>query len=298
MKSQAQGPVRRLRVLAAAGCVAIVGAAACAAKVDQQAPRDELTAKELTRHGARHFRGPVSVVIEAAHEHGKLSADQAQALATIARELEADRAGRRQLREQLRSSAVAVVRAGGAGSAHFERSVGEAVLAVEERVRRNTDALEEIHATLRPEQRAAVAAALRARIVKKLGEGGAREGEQRRRDGFRRFASHLMLSKLQLAQLETIKHELLGEKQQLHPSREELFSLVDAFEGDGFGSALDTLRGKKTAILRSRIANAGQRTDTVLSIFTPEQRELLADLILQGPRKVLLGDEFDQAARP
>jgi Spy/CpxP family protein refolding chaperone len=230
----------------------------------------------------------VAVVLDTARQHGNLTADQAESLDTIARELELDRESRRGLHEKLRRSAIAVVRSGSADSTEFDQSVSEAVRAVEERVQRSTDALEEIHALLAPEQRSAVAVALRVHLEQKLGE---REGTKRQRDGFKRFASHLMLSKLQLDQLETIKRELIGERQQLHPSPEELFALVDAFEGEDFGPALDAFRAKKGVVLRARVASAGKRTDSVLSIFTREQRELLADLILDGPRKVLLGDE-------
>jgi Spy/CpxP family protein refolding chaperone len=297
MKSQAQGPLRALRLAAAAGCVALVGAAAaaCAAKVDHKAPEDESTVTQLSTPRHRHFRGPVSVVIEAARDHAELGVEQRQTLDTIVRELEEDRGSWRELRGKLKRSALAIVRSGSADSEAFEQSVSEAVRAVEQRVQRNTDALEEIHAILTPEQRSAVATALRAQIEKRLGQ---RDGQQRHREGFRRFASQLMLSKLQLAQLEAIKTELLGEKQQLHPTREELFALVDAFEGDGFGTALGAFRAKKAIVLRARIASAGKRTDTVLSILTREQRELLADLILEGPHKVLFGEEHEQAPTP
>ena len=70
-----------------------------------------------------------------------------------------------------------------------------------------------------------------------------------------------------------------------------MHALVDAFEGDDFGAALDALHAEKAEFLRAHVARAGDRTDTVLAIFTPEQRDLLADLILEGPTKVLYGEE-------
>ena len=100
-----------------------------------------------------------------------------------------------------------------------------------------------------------------------------------------------MLSKLQIDQLGTIKKELLGESKQLRPTREEMLELVTAFEGEDFATTLDAFREKKLALLKVRVANAGKRADSVLSIFTPEQREILADLILEGPAKVFLGQQ-------
>jgi hypothetical protein len=197
------------------------------------------------------------------------------------------------MREKLRTSAVVVVRAGTTNSREFDQSVSEAVRAIEERVQKGTDALEEIHAVLEPDQRALVATALRAHVDEKFGK---KRDARRHKNGVQRFASHLMLSKLQLAQLETIKKELVGEKRELRPSREEAHALVDAFEGEDFAAALDAFRAKKATLLKAHVATAGKRTNTVLSIFTVEQRELLADLILEGPRKVLFGDEHGQAA--
>lgn len=290
MKSKAQGGAR-VRLIGFASTVALVGAAAaCAAQVDQKAPEpQEPASQELRAPAGRHFKGPVAVVIEAARTHGNLSADQAGTLDTIAAELEAEHGSHKALHEKLRTTAVAVVRSGTADTKEFQASVDEAALAIEERIGRRVDALEEIHATLEPSQRARVAAALRAKLEERFGR--KREGEPRRAEGFRRFAAHLVLSNVQIDQLQALQKDLFGEREQLHPSRDELFALVDAFEGENFSAALDDLREKKSKVLRAKVATAGKRTDTVLSIFTPEQREILAELILDGPRKVLLGDE-------
>jgi Spy/CpxP family protein refolding chaperone len=291
MKSQAPGHSLLRRLAVVAGAVALVGAAACAAQVDQDAPQPEVTAKEHHRH-----RSPVKVVIDATLLHGDLTLEQEQTIDTIAAELEERRQSWRGLHDKLKSSAVDVVRSGSADSEAFDRSVAEAVDAVEEYVQQSSDALEEIHAILEPDQRASVAEALRARIDEKFGPKPAKE--KHRRDGFKRFVSHLALSSLQVDQLMAIKKELIGDKRELRPDREELYALVDAFEGDHFRAALDEFHAKKSKILRARVARAGERTDTVLSIFTPEQRELLADLILEGPRKVLFGEEGEPASHP
>ncbi|GMV12556.1 MAG: hypothetical protein HS104_41805 [Polyangiaceae bacterium] len=286
MKSQ----VRRAPLMLLVGSVALMGAVACAAKVDESPRESEPKAQELRQKHDRHFRGPVAVVIDAARTHGNLKADQAATLDAISSELADDCGSHRALHDRLKSSAVAVVRSGSARSAEFDRSVDEAVGAIEARVQRSTDALEEIHAILDVDQRKAVAVALRARIADKFGRGP--RDEKRQREGFRRFASHLMLSSLQIDKLEAAKQELFGEREKLRPSREELLELVEAFEGEDFPAALLAFRQKKSKVLRERVARAGERTDSVLTIFTPEQRELLADLIVDGPRKVLFGEEI------
>lgn len=267
----------------------MLGAAACAATVeDQRVPEDEVTAKELAAHEHRHFRGPVNVVIEAVRSHGNLSPEQDRALRTISSELEQDHASHRETKEQLRASAVAIVRSGTSSTAEFDQAVGRAVRTIEQRMDRSAEALEEIHGLLDSGQRASVAAALRQRVEEKYQR---RADDARHHDrGVRRLASHLMLSTLQIDKLKAMKKELIGEKERLRPSREELLSLIDAFEGDHFRGALNAFRAKKSVVLRAHMARAGERTDSVLSILTPAQRDLLADLIKDGPRKVLLGE--------
>ncbi len=270
----------------------LVGAlalAACTAQVADKTQQTDVPAK--TAQAARHLHGPVSAVIEAARAHGNLDAAQAAHLDAVAADLQAGRADRHALHQKLKSSVAAVVRSGSADSAEFDRSVSEAVRVFEARVDQSVDAVEEIHAILTPAQRVAVAAALRARIDAHFGP---RRANLRERKGFKRVATYLVLSTFQLDKLEAIKKELLGEKKQLRPSRDELLALANAFEGDHFSAALETFRAGKIAILREHVARAGQRTDTVLSVFTPQQRDLLADLIVKGPREVLLGE----AAQP
>ncbi len=285
MQSQAQGRIRRFAIVF--GAAALVGGAACAAQVDEQPSRVEVEA-ETQRH---HHKSPVSVVIDAARMHADLTAEQAQILDEIAAELEDGHEARQALRDKLRVSAVDVVRSGTTDSEAFQQAVDEAVAAIEAHIESRSDMMEEIHALLDPEQRAAVADALRAHIDRKLGPKPAERRQERRRDGFSRFVSHLALSTLQVDQLMAIKKELIGDGQRLRPSRDELHALVDAFEGESFRAALDELHAKKGKLLRAHVAKAGDRADTVLAIFTPEQRDLLAELILEGPSQVLYGEE-------
>ena len=80
--------------------------------------------------------------------------------------------------------------------------------------------------------------------------------------------------------------ELMGPTKRLKPSRDELESLVTAFEGDEFEQALDGFQAEKIAILHKRLARAGEHTDTVLTLLDDGQRELLADLMERGPKAV------------
>lgn len=282
MKGQSGSRARR--VLAFSAAAVLLSVVACAARVQDKAQKADIAPSELTSHSARHLHGPLNVVVSAARAHGRLTAAQKQHVAAIESELRPDKANRRAMHEKLRSSAAAVVRAGTADSATFDKSVDKAVRVFKQRADAYANALEELHAILTPDQRQAVAAALLARIDQRYGH--RHHGHHHH---FRRLASYLMLSQQQVAQLKAMKKQLFGQKKRLRPSRAELVKLVDAFKGDDFDSALEAFRADKLAILRDRVAHAGQRTDTLLAIFTPEQRDLLADLILEGPEKVLLG---------
>jgi hypothetical protein len=287
MKSQAphRHPLRRAAVIF--GAVALVGVAACASQVD--APPAPV---EVQTQSHRHYKSPVTVLIDTVRLHGDLSAEQAELLDIISAELDESRDGKKALHDALRLTAVDVVRAGNADAPEFAEAVAQALSAIEAHVESNSDAVEEIHAMLEPDQRTMVAAALRARLDEKFGRARAEDTAQvaRRRDGVGRFVTHLALSTFQVDQLMAIKKELVGDGQKLRPSRDELGALVDAFEGDDFRTALDALHERKAKLLRAHVARVGDRTDTVLSIFTPEQRDLLADLILDGPSKVLYGE--------
>jgi hypothetical protein len=253
--------------------------------VDQKAP-EETKAEELApaQKRARHFRGPVARVMETVKLHGNLDQTQTDTLLTIESELQADRESHRALHDKLKTSAIEIIRSGDTSSPEFERSVKLAVGAIEERIQKGVDALKEVHVMLRPEQRKAVAAQMRIQVAERYGKA---RGQQRHEGKFKKFASHLVLSQLQVDQLKTIKDELLSDKDRLKPTREEVLALVDAFEGESFSAALDGFHAKKSRILQAHVKKAGQRTDSVLQVFTKEQRELIADLILEGPAKVL-----------
>jgi hypothetical protein len=258
----------------------LLAALACASQVVDEPPEEPERIEELTAKQRRHWRGPVGVLIDRARLHASLDAEQEQALRRISAELSPDRPGGQQLRQRLRSSAADAVRTGAADS-EFDARVDEAVQIFEERVQRHARALEEIHALLRPEQRAAVAAALRTELAARPDAGA------RSREGFRRLASHLMLSTFQIDKLRAIKRELVEGKQRIAPTRKELLALVDAFEREDFPIALEELRAKKVEIFRKRLARAGEQTDAVLQLLTAHQRELLADVIEEGPGKLL-----------
>jgi len=317
MKSRAQGLRIARFVSIAVGAAALAAAPACATSGDQEAQelQEESAARE--REAARHQvrPSPVETVLEAVREDGFLSAEQELEIDGLAEQAEGEREGLRALHEEVRASAVSAVRAGSADSADFDRAVEDGVRAVEGSVQRSLDALEQLHAILEPDQRVAVAENLRTRLEARLatraedrarceaasGAGADRDGADRDgadrdgadRDGFARFASYLVLSRAQVAELSAVQKELLGEKKKLRPSREELHALIDAFEGEDFGLALDTMHAEKSRVLRVRVARASAKADTVLSIFTPEQRDLLADLILEGPEKLLLGEKAE-----
>jgi hypothetical protein len=287
MQSQAQ---RLRRILAVVGAVSLVGTAACAAKVEPT--EGQARSQQVEGCGQHRFRSPVKVVIDLAREHGSLTSEQELAIDGIEADLEEQRESFRELHERLRVSAAEVVRAGSAESGELDRAVAEAVDAFEERIEQSNAAVVEIHTMLEPDQRLAVADALRIHIDEKFGPRP--ERQKKHEDGFKRFASDLLLSSLQVEQLKTIKKELIGEGRDLRPSQEELHALVDAFEGEDFEPAVAEFHAKKSRILRARIARAGERADSVLAIFTAEQRDLLADLILEGPSKVLMGEQAPQ----
>jgi hypothetical protein len=293
MKSRAQLRFARLLVVAA-GAAALATTAACASGGDEPEPREEPTEGQAQQEMRAT---PLETIIDAAREDAVLTASQEDELDALLDEAAGERESFRALRAEIRRVAVDVVRADTADAATRERLVAEAVRAVEERVRRSLDALEAVHAVLTPEQRAAVAGNLRVRLEEHVEERLEARRERRREhakareaDGLRRLAAYLLLSPEQVEELQAIQKEMLAEKKRLRPRAEELHALIDAFEGEHFGEALDALHEEKSRILRVRFARASDKAGTVLGILTAAQRELLADLILEGPSKLLLGD--------
>jgi len=290
MKSRDRRFTRPFRTLAAlGGLVVLVGSAACAVRADRtdsteggaaQPVVEQADEAEQTRH--RHHHAPLRRVFEAVLEHGDLTAEQDETVREIQADLQVDREAKRLGHEKFKAAAVGIVRSGSADSEQFDRAIEQATAAIEERMDAHSDALLELHAILDADQRVAIADALRERIARRFGE----RKKAHRNKGIKRVVSYLMLSPLQLDKLKAMHEELMGPTKRLRPSRDELESLVAAFEGDEFEEALDAFHDEKIAILKKRIARAGEHTDTVLTLLDDGQRELLADLIERGPKSV------------
>lgn len=291
MQNRAHRYLTRL-VVVAAGAAALATTAACAGGAPDA--REEQAQREAAREAQQEVRAtPLETVIDAVREEVALTPAQEDELDAIADEAADEREGFRVLHEEIRRSAVDVVRAGTDDDAVRERAIADAVRAVDERVLQSFGSLEAVHAVLSPEQRAAVAENLRERLEEGLEARRQRRLErtkERREGGVARVASYLVLSPRQVEELSAIQKEMGAEKKTLRPAAEEIHALIDAFEGEDFGEALDALHEQKGRVLRARIARASDKADTALAILTAEQRALLADLILEGPSKLLLGE--------
>jgi hypothetical protein len=294
MQSQPRLRASASRIATFLGGVALVSTAACASAEGPATPEERPAAETQQHEGRSHRRSPALAVLEATREHADLSEEQHLALDEVEADLEGERDRFRAMHDDLKVSAVRVVRSAGADRGEVEAAIAAAVTRVEENVGESMAALEEIHGLLDADQRFDVAEAMRAHLDERFGP--RTKKEDRRREGFKRFASYLVLSPEQVDQLLALQKEMIGEKKELKPSKDELYALVDAFEGESFGEALDTFRAGKAKLLRARITKASEKTETVLAIFTPGQRDLLADLILEGPTKLLLGDRAAEAA--
>jgi Spy/CpxP family protein refolding chaperone len=268
---------RRAIVAASVGFASIVAVAACTNRVDSTQDVPVKTTAEQVRPARQ---GPVKVVVEAALERGELTKEQHAALIAIRDRVEVERRDRRATKERLRASASDIVRSGTADSEQFEGAVDEALDAIEQRMRITSKALHEVHELLQKEQRSAVASALRSRIAERF-ERRAKRAEKRNR--FKKVVGYLMLTDVQVAGLKKVREEVLGDRKDLRPSREELEALVDAFEGDDFGAAMESFQTAKLRLMRGRVAHLAAHADTALSLLTDEQRDLLAELIEVGP---------------
>jgi len=267
---------RRALVVASVGFASIVAVAACTNRVDSTQDVPVKTVEEV--RPAR--QGPVQVVVEAALERGELTTEQHAAIISIRDRFDAERRDRRETKERLRASASDIVRSGTADSDQFDGAVDEALDAIEQRMRITSKALYEVHELLQEEQRSEVASALRSRIAERF-ERRAKRAEKRER--FKKVVGYLMLTDVQVAGLKKVREEVLGDRKDLRPSREELEALVDAFERDDFGAAMESFQTAKLKLVRGRVAHLAAHADTALSMLTDQQRDLLAELIEVGP---------------
>jgi hypothetical protein len=260
-------------LIASVGIASSAFVAACTAEVDEKPKVEQLQERS-------HHRGPVTHVIEAARAHGSLTAEQVAAIDAIEARVDIAKEDKAAIKDKLRTAASTVVRSGTADSEQFDEAVDVAMTAVEERIALVSESLAEIHGMLDADQRAAVADALRTRIAERY---EARKQRRAHRKGLSKLASRLMLDADQQEKLKAMKKELLSDRKRLRPSREELESLIDAFEGDDFVAAMDTFHAEKLALLRTRVADAGAHADTMLSLLDDKQRKALAELIELGP---------------
>lgn len=236
----------------------------------------------------RDHRDPVRIVVDAALASGTLDTAREARLVAIADRVEAAQQDKAELKRELRVSASEVVRSGTTNTARFDDAVDKALSALEARAQLTIDAVTEVHALLDGEQRAAVAAALRDHLAQRV---AARERRAKRRDGFKKVATHLMLTGAQLDEIRDVRKELLQDKEGLRPTRAQLEALIDAFAGDDFAAAVASFHDAKRDILRAHVAKVGDRADLVLSLLAEDQRELLAELIELGPEAVGLNED-------
>jgi len=272
-------------LMGAVGATFTVAITACGA-ADQADPPPVV---EAPANAHRHLHGPVGVVVDAALHGAEVSGLQAVALRHIYESVRLDKAKRDRFHDEMKGSAIEILRIGDAENAHFDDASRRAAATMERHILETGRALQEVHATLDGRQRVAAAGVLRDRINRHFGQ----PDEIRRKEAFVRFTKYMAMTALQIAQLETLRDMLRDEAEQegLHPTREELLSLVDAFEGAGFGDALDAFHARKLAIMHERFSMAWRHTNSVLSIFSDGQRVLLADLIDRGPMEVLFGEK-------
>jgi Spy/CpxP family protein refolding chaperone len=263
------------------------GAAATSLPACNSAPEQE--APPVQQEVGRHRHGAVNAVIDAAIAHGDLTDAQLETITAIRDEVKAQHHDRKAFREEMRVAASEIVRSGTTDSEQFDAMVEKAATAIEERVQLSSSAVKEIHGLLSPDQRVAVAEALRNRIDARWGK-----ARRDRHEAFEKFSEELMLTDEQVAGIEKVRKEMLGEAKRLRPTAEELYDLVDAFETEQFAEALDAFHADKGPLLREKLATAGDHADTVLGLLETDQRDVLAQLIEEGPEA--FHDEQTRAA--
>ena len=142
----------------------------------------------------------------------------------------------------------------------------------------------------KPDQRTTVATALRARIDEKLGEG--ETDGQRHREGFKRVAAQLMLSAFQVEKLKAMKKELLRRQAAPAPEPRRAGRAGGRLRGRRLPHRPRRLpRQRSPRILRDQVAHSRQAHRQRAVSAHAQQRDLLADLIKDGPYKVLLGEK-------
>lgn len=262
---------------------ALVGTA-CTNRVEAPKPEPAETASEVRRH---EHRGPLRMLVRTVVEHGDLSEEQHDEILAIQDRATAARLDRRAIKQRLRLSASTIVRSGTADSDDFDGAVDITMGAIEYRVSITADAIKEIHAVLDARQRLLVAAALRERVAEKFER--REKHRETKRARVEKVKAYLMLTDDQMKKLEEIRNELVGDDQSMRTTHAQVDDLVKAFEGDDFATELDAFQASKLEILRGRAAHMAGHADTALSVFSVDQRELLADLIEVGPEALGLG---------
>jgi len=277
---------RWFRIFASAGALALAGVTACVTATDRTEPGGDVPAEQAAEQARIH--GPVGKVLETALEHGELSAEQVEVVEAIQADLRAEQADKQLVREQLRASAAAIVRAGSTDSEQLEQAVDQAAKAIAHRMRAGSLALQELHGILDARQRGLVADKLQERLAEHRDSHDRRAHDRRH---FKRLASYLVLSALQIRQLETLKQKLGGDhEERARQHREEIDQLVEAFRGEDFPQQLDRFQANKLGVMHEHIAAASEHTDAVLTLLSFQQRAALADLIELGPEAVGLAD--------
>lgn len=265
---------RKWIFIATVGLASTLGMVACSTQVEDK--------PKVEQEKQRDHRGPAVIVADAALDNAELTAEQVSRITEIRDRAQVDREDRSALKKELRESASEIVRDGTAGTERFDEAVDKAMAAFEERIEISSAALAEIHGLLDAEQRAVVADALRAHIDARFAKYERRKAKRKR---FGKIATHLALTGVQMDKLDKAREELIKEKKGLRPSREQLDDLVDAFETDDFVAKMNAFHEDKLTLMREHVAKAGDHVDAVLTILDEDQRHVLAELIILGPKE-------------
>lgn len=265
-----QRPIRLRRVfMALAGLALLTGLAACA------------NGGETTQAPSVQSRsaGPVQTVLETALEEGALTDAQEKAVLAIQDDLSSEREAKQATRSRLRAAASDVVRFGTLDPSEMDRARAEAMEAVDDRMRVGSEALKDLHALLDDDQRELVADALRARIEERA---QMRRDRGKTRGGkLREVMDRLMVDQTQRRVLEDMFADVKGQFGRMRPTQEEVFDLIDAFETEDFPQALDAICAEKRALMNEHFAAAGEHTNDMLRVLSPNQRLMLAEIIEQ-----------------